>query len=364
METTPDLTNALHAAQAFYRASVRRSWVFQALFDRNLADQLRPAEIGFAPPGWSTTTRALREEGFSDATLLAAGISREGKHGLIDVMRDRMIFPIRDSAAQLLGFVGRARPGADPSVPKYLNSPTTNRYRKHEVLYGAESLSLGDAVWPVIVEGPLDRLAMLKVAQAAQLPLAPLATCGTSLTPDHLRGVRKLNPHPFVIAFDADQSGKSATLRAWDILKAEFPREPHRAIELPDGTDPADLVGNRRRSELLRALSAPKPLENQVATLARGNHALNDVQAVAQLTERVRTDADAVPVAAIAGWICHLGRLYDLPVKDVNEIVLEHVAPQKAVALFQDAPIPTNDVRQSIAERRSNGVIGRLGIER
>lgn len=363
MATGADIRAALADTHAFYRQAVRRSWVFKTLFDRNLADQLRPAAIGFAPPGWAATTSALRARGHTDETLVAAGISRESTAGLTDVMRDRMIFPIKDEEGQLIGFVGRARPDAAPETPKYLNTPATALYRKSAALYGLEALDAGAAVWPVIVEGPLDRLAMLKAIQGTQMPLVPLATCGTALTSDHLQQVRRRTVAPFVLAFDGDPAGRAAVLRAWDLLKTEYPHEPHRAIGLPSGTDPADLVGGHRTRDLLKALSMPLPLENQVATIRRGDQSLDHLKAIMQVTAFVGADLDALPVDHVTEWICHLGHLYGLPATEVNEIVLDHAAPEPD-GIFAAPPVPTPPVHQGTAERRANHASHRFGIER
>ena len=59
---------------------------------------------------------------------------------MVDRFRDRLIFPIRDEKATVVGFIGRRNPtlDRDPSnpVPKYLNSPDSALFSKGRRLYG------------------------------------------------------------------------------------------------------------------------------------------------------------------------------------------------------------------------------------
>lgn len=50
-------------------------------------------------------------------------------------MRNRLVFPIRDEEGILVGF-GARRLTENPDVPKYINSSTSELYRKNEILYG------------------------------------------------------------------------------------------------------------------------------------------------------------------------------------------------------------------------------------
>lgn len=355
MATRDETLQVIDAAHRFYRSQVRNSWVFDVLFARNLADAIQPGQIGYAPPGWTTTTTKLLASGYSEDALIDAGISRRSSRGgLVDALRDRMIFPIRDLDGHICGFTGRASSTtADPRTPKYLNSASTSVYDKSQLLYG-----LGEAVeeftaapaerqpWPVIVEGPLDRWAIIKVARAASLPLVPVATCGTALTTQQLEAIRSVSPRPIVVCYDADKAGNSAALRAWDLIKDAFPREHHRAIVLPTGSDPAQLIEDGRRGELLASLKSPEPLENRAASVraarAPRDHAIGRFVAARATIE---ADAAAIPIANVTPWMQHLSGLYDMPVSEVHSLLLDAVAPTTAAedqrsAFFPGPPGP------------------------
>ena len=92
--------------------------------------------VGYAPAGWSTLTDHLRASGATDAELVDAGLAKWSRRGtLIDVMRDRVVFGIRNRDGDLVGFTGRAAPG-DTDAPKWLNTPTTAIFTKGDLLFG------------------------------------------------------------------------------------------------------------------------------------------------------------------------------------------------------------------------------------
>lgn len=374
---------ALDAAHRYYRSMVRRSWVFDTLFSRNLADVLKPAEVGWAPRGWTSTTLALTKQGFDERVLLAAGISRTNSDGtVVDVLHDRMTFPIRDEEGHIAGFTGRAGPDADDRTPKYLNTPATERFRKSALLYGlGESVAElrgdnGRGTWPVFVEGTLDRWAMLKAIKDTGLPLTPLAPCGTALTAEHLAAVRRHTTKPFVFAFDGDSAGQQAILRAWDeLVKPGFGGQPHRAIELPPGTDPADMVSGHRGADLVAALRSPVPLENRIASIRRDQLHVpdNPVADVAAVAATITADVDAIPVTNITGWIGHLSNTWGLPAAEVNGLVLESVSPTDFAAqqpdlnaVFPGPPTPhlTTPAAAMTAGRTGARAVSAPGVER
>src|SRR5690606_794564 len=93
--------------------------------------------VGFAPRGGALGA-ALRSEGFSDDELVQAGLLGRGDRGeTYDRFRGRLVWPIRDTTGQTVGF-GARRLLDDDQGPKYLNTPETPVYRKSQVLYGLD----------------------------------------------------------------------------------------------------------------------------------------------------------------------------------------------------------------------------------
>ena len=204
-------------------------------------DLVRRWKIGWAPDGGEVLARYLR---LSDEDLRDSGLGRINSRGRqYDFFRGRVLFPISDERGDVVGFGGRVIPDADG--PKYLNTSAEARvYEKSRVLYGLHEhrrqiVKDGQAV---VCEGYTD---VIGCAEAG-IELA-VATCGTALTEDHIRLLKRFSASRLVLAFDADAAGAAAASRlatdarqlySWE---REFEMEIWVAI-LPAGQDPGGLA--------------------------------------------------------------------------------------------------------------------------
>jgi DNA primase len=130
------------AALAFYAAALESAEAQPArqyLTERNFdADAARHFGCGFAPSGWDSLTKHLLRKGFEFKELEAAGLSREGRRGPIDRFHRRLLWPIRTSAGEVIGFGARRLFDDDPMEAKYVNTPETLLYKKSSALFGIE----------------------------------------------------------------------------------------------------------------------------------------------------------------------------------------------------------------------------------
>jgi DNA primase len=242
-EPDPRIPGVLDDAMQFYDGQVGRSWVPAYLAERGISDApARQWHIGYAPGGWATLTGHLRALGHDDDAIQAAGLARISSRGtLIDHFRDRVMLPVLDEHGNIAGFLGRARPGIPREVPKYLNSPETSSYQKGSLLFGlhqARDLLAGGAT-PVIVEGPFDAIAVTMADPGRHAGLAP---CGTALTSKQaaiLAQAADLGSVGVLVAFDDDQAGRKAAVRAYDILRAVSSRLQSAVLS---GKDPAEIL--------------------------------------------------------------------------------------------------------------------------
>lgn len=243
------LEQLLDAATTYYQQQLPGSWSAAYLtqrFHTDLATDTR-FRIGHAPAGWTHLITALRKQGFTTDEMIAAGVATTTRHGnIIDRFRDRAIIPIHNAGGVVTGFVGRRHPNAtNDHAPKYINSPTTAVFQKGHLLYGAELLRPGSI--PVIVEGPMDAIAVTLAGHGRFIGVAPL---GTALTPEQTLLLRH---HPeTLIATDADTAGDRAADKAFWLLAAHR-FEPSR-VNLPEGTDPAQLLHDHGPDHLHAAL--------------------------------------------------------------------------------------------------------------
>lgn len=194
-------------------------------------DEVRAYRIGWAPDAWDELARGLRlpDDVWSDTGL--GYLNRN--HRQTDAFRGRVLFPIFDASGDPVAFGGRVLPGGQG--PKYKNTPETALYHKGKVLYGL-NWAKGEIVaadQAVVCEGYTDVIGLAR----SGAPRA-VATCGTALTEDHLRLLRKF-ARRIVLAFDADAAGQQAAERlyAWE---RNLDLDLSVAV-LPDGIDPGEL---------------------------------------------------------------------------------------------------------------------------
>ena len=250
------------AAARFFAARLAASWVPGYLAGRGFGEQeLRPWTVGYAPAGWHALADFLRDLGYSDAAIQAAGLARRTRPGtLVDFFRDRAMFGIRWPDGTLAGFTGRARPGG--TQPVYLNSRTTSLYRKGSLLFGLYEgrRALAAGARPVLVEGPLDAIAVSAAGR-----YAGVSPCGTALTPAQvtlLARTSDLRRAGVVVAFDADRAGRRAAVRAYHLLRGVTGHAV--TLVLPAGQDPAGFRREHGGRELARRLDASVPLADLV----------------------------------------------------------------------------------------------------
>ncbi len=202
-------------------------------------DTVRRFKIGWAPDRWDALARELR---VSDKDLVDSGLGKINSIGKqMDWQRGRIVFPVFDERGDAIGFGGRILPGGEGA--KYINSQECAVYSKSRVLYGlnwakehivaydAGGSAKGEAI---ICEGYTDVIGFARAGIERAV-----ATCGTALTEDHVKLLKRFT-NRLVLAFDADDAGKAAADRvyAWE---REFEIDVTVA-DLPPGVDPDDLA--------------------------------------------------------------------------------------------------------------------------
>ena len=218
------------------------------------ADTLERYQIGWASPAWRallTTLKAKANCALGD--LEKAGLilkKNEGKD-YYDRFRGRIIFPLKDRNANIIGFAGRVI--NDEEQPKYLNSPETPLYIKGNQLFGLDSAreSIRKNNNVLIVEGYFDQI------RANQNGIRNVvATCGTALTLTQARLLKQMTSQATLV-FDSDSAGESAAERGFDVLFEQGLRV--NIITLPDKHDPDSFIQANGKEEFLKEIQNSKP---------------------------------------------------------------------------------------------------------
>src|SRR3954454_11133531 len=240
------LLAANSAAQEFYAAALQSEEAAPArqyLLDRHF-DMSAAVHFGccFAPSGWDSLTKHLLRKGFEFKELEAAGLSREGRRGPMDRFHRRLLWPIRASGSEVIGFGARRIFDDDTMEAKYINTPETVLYKKSAVLFGLDlaKRDIAKGHQAVVVEGYTDVMSM----HLAGVTTA-VASCGTAFGDEHLSMLRRLMMDDnffrgeLIYVFDGDAAGQQAAMKAFD-SDQNVAGKSFVAVAA-DGMDPCDL---------------------------------------------------------------------------------------------------------------------------
>jgi DNA primase len=315
-------------AAQFFRSQMPGSWVPGYLASRGLTARVQDKwHAGYAPAGWDALTRHLRAAGHHDTLIEASGLARRSRRGtLIDTFRDRAMLPIRTAHGTIVAFIGRAAGHASPGTPKYLNSPSTSHYSKSEILFGLWEArdALARGARPVIVEGPLDAIAITVAGDGNYAGVAP---CGTAFTARHLAVLAQtmnLRATGVTVAFDPDDAGQRAAVRAYHVLVPLTGKMA--AITLPAGHDPAGILAAHGRAALAGILtSRARPLPDLVinAECRQWGHRLREVEGRIGALHAAAPLIAAMPAAHVARQVARLAAILRLDHAIVTEAVTD-----------------------------------------
>lgn len=215
-------------------------------------DTIRKFQIGYSPEK-ATLWSVAQKKGFQEKYLLndsdnppyiGTGVCGKSENGkLYDRFRGRVMFPFLSVSGKVVGFSGRLMVKND-KVGKYINSPTSLIYEKHNELFGLyqakQAISKKDSCY--LVEGQMD------VIQLVQSGIENVvASGGTSLTSNQIRLIHRYTEN-ITLLYDGDKAGIKAALRGIDMMLEEGLNV--RIILLPEGEDPDSFAKKRDASEL------------------------------------------------------------------------------------------------------------------
>jgi DNA primase len=202
--------------------------------------------IGFAPAG-DLLRKHLSALGFDDRRQAAAGLLMipEDRREPRVRFRERLMFPIWDTAGHLVGFGGRV---LGKREPKYLNSPESEVFNKRALLYGMHwaknAIRKSERVF--IVEGYFDVIRLM--LSGIEEVVAPM---GTAMTEAQAQLVKKYTRTAYLL-YDSDSAGLKATFRSGDVLLANGVGP--RVVTLPDGDDPDTFAAKHGAAGLEKAI--------------------------------------------------------------------------------------------------------------
>ena len=174
--------------------------------------------IGVTLDSWNNLIDAMMSKGYKLNELIDAGLANKHKakpdqsnNEAYDVFRNRLMFPVIDVRGNVLGFSGRVFDGGDP---KYLNTHDTLVYSKKRTLFGLNFAKKSKSGMLILVEGIFDVIAL----HQAEFDYAISTPVRTVLTEDQARLISRY-ANETIIAYNSDEEGHKATLRATALLE-------------------------------------------------------------------------------------------------------------------------------------------------
>jgi len=284
------LTEAMTQACDFYRGQLRGAAnAIAYLKNRGLTGEVAARfGMGYAPGGWDNLRSVFPQ--YDALALVESGLVIDkvdedgGNKKRYDRFRERIMFPIRNTKGQVIGFGGRV---LDQGEPKYLNSPETPLFQKGHELYGLFEArqAIRDAGYVLVTEGYMDVVALAQLG----FPQA-VATLGTACTSTHVQKLLR-QTDMVIFSFDGDKAGRRAARRA---LEACLPQvSDNKTIKflfLPTEHDPDSFVRERGFEAFEQEIHEAMPLSQFLLREVSGEHDLSSPEG------RARIQFDAKPM--------------------------------------------------------------------
>ena len=259
------------AARFFYKAMREKSNKgYTYMKNRGISEEtMNKFGIGYADDGWTSLYDFLGAAGVAEKKMLELGLISKSKDRCFDKFRDRVIFPIINTAGKVIGFGGRI---IGDGEPKYLNSQESGIFQKKNNLYGLnlarKDVSREDSI--VLVEGYMD---VVSLYQAGVRNVS--ASLGTALTENQARLIKRYTRN-VVLSYDSDQAGQNAAMRGIDILYREGLRA--RVLRVFDGKDPDEFIRKNGRGAFYDLMDNALPYGDFKLEFAKAGYDLDDEQ--------------------------------------------------------------------------------------
>ena len=289
-DTTYNLFISNKKAADFYNKTLKSTNDANAYLSKRDINQtmIETFQIGLANDSWDDLTKIFIKDKIIE-NALEAGLLIKSNNKIYDRFRNRIMFPIRNSTGNIIGFGGRIFNQQDGA--KYLNSPETKLFHKSYELYGLyeskKSISQEDKV--LIVEGYTDVIGLHNSGIKNCV-----ATLGTAFTKFHFKKIIRYTNN-ITFCFDGDVAGKSAAWKAINNCLPELKDGVQLSlIFLPEGSDPDTFV-KEEKDEFLNLINNAMPLSQFIIQSLKSNLDINSVEGRTSFLINAKKIIDEMP---------------------------------------------------------------------
>jgi DNA primase len=315
------LSEAMTQATQFYRQQLRGArHAIDYLKGRGLTGEVAAKYgIGYAPDGWDSLRGVFAD--YDDDALVEAGlvIDKSDEQGSTrkryDRFRDRIMFPIRNTKGQVIGFGGRV---LGVGEPKYLNSPETPLFQKGSELYGLFEArqAIRDRGYALVTEGYMDVVALAQFGFEQAV-----ATLGTACTPVHVQKLLRQTDQ-VIFSFDGDAAGRRAARRA---LEACLPHATDNRILkflfLPTEHDPDSYIREHGNAAFEQMVHESTPLSQFLIAQITEDKDLTTAEGRARAQYDAKPMLQAMPASALRLQLLRqLAQITDSTVQELESL--------------------------------------------
>jgi DNA primase len=276
------------SAKDFFASSLfnHGDHVLKYLKDRSLSqDTAKALDLGYGLNSEKALLNHLLKEGYGVSLLKESGLFAVHSGNLVDMFRERLIFPIHNSHGEVVAFGGRVLEG-DTSPNKYMNSPGTELYTKGKELYGLfkTRYEIGKFKYALVCEGYFDFLRLYESGFTNSV-----ASLGTALTEDQAYLLQRYSKKIRML-YDGDSAGIKGAYRAGLIFLSRGMEV--EIVELPGGLDPDTFILQKGKAALEQEIASAKPFMQYVAETDRLE--LGTQERIEQIMDSVRKLQDPI----------------------------------------------------------------------
>ena len=269
------------AARYFHKNLISNKEALIYLNRRNISSKtITKFGLGYARDEWEDLYKYLLSKKYSIDDIAKSGLvlpKKSQKNQFYDRFRNRIIFPVFNLTNKVIGFGGRV---LDQQLPKYLNSPETIIFSKGDHLYGlnnAKNYTKDGQL--IIVEGYMDVISLYQHGLRNVV-----ASLGTALTKGQARLLNRY-ANEIIIAYDGDEAGQKATLRALEVLASVGCKV--KVLQLPKGIDPDEYIKKYKMEGFVHKINKGISLVEYKILLSREKYNIDTTEGKIGFTKEV-----------------------------------------------------------------------------
>lgn len=317
------------------------------LKNRSISEEIiKHFQIGLSPSD-NSLTNLLENKKISKTDILKSGIAIERENNVIDIYRNRIMFPLWNLNGQVVGFSGRIYDNSDTS--KYINTMETEIFKKGNLLYNYHNAkeNARNERNIIVVEGFMDVIRLYTIGIENVV-----ATMGTAITKEHAMLLKRLSSN-IILMFDGDSAGEKATNSAIEELKNEDVNI--KVVRLEENLDPDEYILNKGKEKMIDHLAHATPLFNYKMNAYKKDLDFNDPNDISKYINMLKVDLEKIDDDIVRE--IEVKKISDLTGVSEKNILSKLDINKKDVKIIERRQVKSNDLKLSKYDKASKYIL-------